>query len=104
MSTAQGRKLYNGFFYTATKRCSKYIVRLIFDFFLGVSKRRVIENSFSSLFQEPLLQYIMLKQIDNVKAILEEDSSKASQLDSTKKSPLHASAHNGSSEIAGMFY
>ena len=43
----------------------------------------------------------MLKRFENVKAILEDDESKASFLDSTKKSPLHASAFNGTPEIAG---
>ena len=56
------------------------------------------------LFQEPILQYIMLKKVENVKSILENDDSKASLLDSTKKSPLHAAAFNGTPEIAGIFY
>jgi len=43
----------------------------------------------------------MLKKIENVKAILEEDDSKVSQLDSSKRSPLHASAFNGTPEITG---
>ena len=46
----------------------------------------------------------MLKKVENVKSILEMDDSKASLLDSMKKSPLHAAAFNGTPEIAGMFY
>ena len=46
----------------------------------------------------------MLKKVENVKSILENDDSKASLLDSTKKSPLHAAAFNGTPEIAGIFY
>ena len=46
----------------------------------------------------------MLKKVEHVKSILENDDSKASLLDSTKKSPLHAAAFNGTPEIAGIFY
>ena len=43
----------------------------------------------------------MLKKLDNVRHILEEDESKATILDSDKRSPLHAAAYNGTPEIAG---
>ena len=54
-------------------------------------------------FQAPLLQYIMLKNLDSVKSTLEEDKSKASILDIDKKSPLHAAAFAGTKEIAGEY-
>ena len=44
----------------------------------------------------------MLKNFDNVKSIIEKDETKASELDDSKKSPLHAAAQNGTREIAGM--
>ena len=44
----------------------------------------------------------MLKNFDNVKSIIEKDEAKASELDASKKSPLHAAAQNGTREIAGM--
>ena len=44
----------------------------------------------------------MLKNFDNVKSIIEKDETKASELDDTKRSPLHAAAQNGTREIAGM--
>ena len=44
----------------------------------------------------------MLKNFDNVKSIIEKDETKASELDASKKSPLHAAAQNGTREIAGM--
>ena len=53
-------------------------------------------------FQPPLLQYILLKDIENVKSIIEADNSEAFQLDSERRSPLHAAAFGGTSEIIGM--
>lgn len=44
----------------------------------------------------------MLKNFDNVKSIIEKDETKASELDASKKAPLHAAAQNGTREIAGM--
>ena len=44
----------------------------------------------------------MLKNFDNVKSIIEKDETKASELDDSKKSPLHAAAQNGTREITGM--
>ena len=52
-------------------------------------------------FQPPLLQYILLKDIENVKIIIEADNSEASKLDVDKRSPLHAAAFGGTPEIAG---
>ena len=52
-------------------------------------------------FQPPLLQYIFLKDIENVKLIIEADNSEASKLDDDKRSPLHAAAFGGTPEIAG---
>ena len=53
--------------------------------------------------QPPLLQYIMLKNFDNVRGILENDATSASLLDSDKKTPLHAAAFAGTKEIAGTY-
>ena len=53
--------------------------------------------------QSPLLQYILLKNIDNVRGILEDDAASASILDSDKKTPLHAAAFAGTKETAGMY-
>ena len=53
--------------------------------------------------QAPLLQYILLKNFDNVRRILEEDATNASILDSDKKTPLHAAAFGGTKEIAGTY-